>query len=74
VVFEVDDLVRVVDERPAGYSKKEWLLYAGHLGRVIDFARHRFRHDCPILVLLEDGRQIWFTDQELMLRTCGPEQ
>ena len=66
--FSEGDRVMVVEAKPGGYSKDYWSRYAGLPG-VVD---HRSKHPrvaFPVLVLLDDGRKIWFSDKELQMET-----
>lgn len=62
----VGQRVRVTPDRPKGYSIKEWSLYADHRGAVARLAQHRMKNDAPILVQLDDGRRIWFSEDEIL--------
>jgi hypothetical protein len=62
--FNIGDRVKIVDKRPSGYTAKQWELYAGLHG-VVDQRSPGIKVAFPVLVLIDDGRRIWFSDKEL---------
>lgn len=66
--FIVGDRVKIVDKRPSGYTAKQWDLYAGLTGVVEQRVPHA-KVAFPVLVRIDDGRGIWFSDKELERET-----